>query len=1123
MLHFVLGTSGSGKSVYMLDQMKQFLEQTDKKVLLLVPEQFSFETERSIYRSFPKTDLRRIEVLSFMRLANSVFRQFGGLAGRYADASDKVVLMDLALEQVQDGLEVYRKTSGISLNTCMLDAVTEFKTWGITPQQLADAAQQLEEGAFQDKLRELALIYAVYDGLLSRTYLDQLDDIARAGELLKTHSYFSDTMVFIDAFDGFTANETEVIKAMLRQSPGVTVSLCMPSPAVSSRTGLFATVKATFNKLIRFAGECGVSVSKPVVLEPGKRFISGEMAHLEQQILREKLTPYPSPEGNVRIFSAANAEEEVEFVLATVKKLVQEEGYRYRDIVITARDLLHYQDILVNGFAHYDIPYFMDALTPVAEKPLIRFIGNLLRAADRCDVQDILNMLKCDVLPYSLEEVSVFENYLYTWNLKGADLKQELIAHPRGFEEHFTDQDRETLALVNRIREECVGIAAFLQEECADGDGKKISAAVYTVLEKHQIRGCVSELAEELIRCKQDKLAKECVQVWEIAMEILDSLAQSLSGRAVSLKRYLELYTLVSANYRVGEIPQRLDSVTVGSSERIRTAEPKAVFLLGMNDGVFPYVPSQAGVLTEAEKEQLEQISFHLSRGLEEMILQERFLAYKAMSAASQRLYLSYPRCSADGKPLAASFLIDQTERLFGSSCRTADEDYSALYYCRTEQTAFSRLAKSFRQDDELRGTLEGYLKRHGFGERIDKLYQMLHNDGFRLKNQSLAVELFGKRMKISASRFERYQQCRFLYFCQDGLKIRPRERAQLGAMESGTLIHAVIYGLLTGDKPLSERTDEEIKAQIKYQMDDYIETKLGGSAGKTERFLYLYRRLERMLFRIAVHLREEMEQSQFQPSDFEMPIGDNGPVGALEVLAPDGTTVSVEGRIDRVDIYEKNGVKYVRVIDYKTGEKKFELSDVYYGINMQMLLYLFSIWNTKSGKYQNSLPAGILYMPAKQLEAEYARHDKESEIEQKARKKYCMSGLVLEDEDVIEAMEQEVKGIFIPVKKLAKEKKEERGGEQVTVKYDAYSRLASLGELGKLKRYAEKLIGDMALELHRGNIDAVPLSGERTPCGYCPYQTVCGRQEDGACVEMQKFDSKQVFFERIEEVLADE
>ncbi len=1122
MLNFILGRSGSGKSQYIMDKMNAVLEQTSHRVVLLVPEQFSFETERQVYRQFTGDRIRRIEVVSFMRLANSVFRTYGGLAGTYADASDKTILMNLALGELKDCLHIYGRSSGSSLTKCMLEAVEECKTWGISPDRLDAVGEQLEDGRLKDKLKELSVIYSAYDAFIGRLYLDASDDITRAGELLKQHPYFSDTVVFIDEFDGFTANENAVLKAVLAQSADVYLSLCLPSAGVSAESGLFAPVKRTFQKMLRFAKECGVGVASPVVLEPGKRFLAPELAHLEQNILAEHIEPFPGECRNLRIQSAANEFDEVDYVLAAVKKLVREEGYRYRDIVITARDLSVYQDALYSGFAHYNIPYFMDMLSPVTEKPLIRFVGSLLRAAAG-GTQAVMDMLKCDVLGYSVEEVSAFENYIYTWNISGSGLKQAFTAHPRGFVEQFSEEDEALLALVNRIREEAVGMAETLASCGEAGDGAALSRVIYELLERQQIKERIQAAAEDFLRIGQERLANECVRVWEILMEILDSLAAALKGTSVSLKRYLELYQLVAANYETGEIPQQLDAVTVGSSERIRTAGPRAVFVLGVNDGAFPYVPPQSGLLTDSEKEQLAGFDLQMSRSLEEMILQERFLAYKALTVASERLMLSYRRCSLEGKPLAPSFLIDQLLLMFGEGCKRSDEDVPPLDTCQTGQTAFSCLARHFREDTPLRQTLEAYLNGSGYVSRIGKLYQLLRDEKFRLNDPEIAAELFGRELRLSASRFERFQSCKFLYFCNDGLQAKPRKKAELNPLETGVLIHDIIYRLLTGDKPLRDLSDAALKVVIREELDNYIETKMGGKAGKSPRFLYLYQRLGRTLFQILSHLREEMDQSGFVPSDFELQIGRGGPVDALRVLAPDGTVVRVEGRIDRVDTFEKDGKKYVRVIDYKTGTRDFKLSDVFYGLNMQMLIYLFSIWETRSGKYQGSLPAGVLYMPAKRLDASLSREAGEDEIAGQARKAYRMDGLILDDEVVIEAMDREVSGVFIPVKRLAKEKTEEIDGQTLTVKFDKASKIASLSELGRLKQYTEKLLGDMAQELHRGEIEAVPLSGDRTPCSYCDYRTVCGHQEDGDCRVMEKLKDKKSVMDKIGEVLADE
>ena len=1125
MVNFILGRSGSGKSTYVFEKMKETLATTDHRVVLIVPEQFSFESERKIYKEFNNAGIQRIEVLSFMRLANSVFRKYGGLAGRYAEESTKTILMNLALEQVHDCLKVYRKSSGAVLTQSMLDMVNEFKTWGIADKRLSEVEAQLEEGHLKDKLGELSLIYSAYEALMGGLYLDPLDDVSRAAAMLKDNRYFGNTVVYLDEFDGFTANESEILKAIFTQAKDVYLSLCLSSVKAGDKTGLFAPVKKAFNRVLRLAKECGADVAVPVVLQEKKRFVTPEMAHLEQNVLAEHIDAFDEPCEHIRVFSAANEYDEVDYMLATIKNLVREQQYRYRDIMIISRDLTPYQSALQNGFAHYKIPFFMDMLGSVTEKPLIRFVDSLLKAAvNSCNVNDILNLLKCGILDFSAEDISRFENYIYTWDIKGSGLKQEFTAHPRGYVELFEEADIEELAFVNQLRAQVVETVLELQTRCEQSTGAEISAILYQMLERLQVQKNVQMTVEKLNRMGMPVLASEYLQTWEIFVQILDSLAVSLKDTEISLKRYAQLYQLVADTYQIGEIPQQLDCVSVGASDRSRTANPKVVFVLGANDGVFPYVPSSVGLLTDGEKQQLSAFDMQLSRSLEEMILQERFLAYKALTCARERLFVTYRRASVDGKPTAPSFIVNQILMMFGQKCKYSDEQLDALYYCQTDQTVYSRFAECFKQDTPLRAAMEEYLKHYGYADQVKKLYEVAEHKEYSFHDKALASKLFGKEIRLSASKLERYQNCRFLYFCSDGLKARPRKKAELNPLETGVLIHDVIYKLMSDPKlSLSQMEDDTLRSFIQAQLDEYIATKMGGAQTKTKRFLYLYHRISNTLFQIVSHLREEIRQSGFVPTDFELQIGRSGQVQAREMIAPDGTKVMIEGRIDRVDTYEKDGVKYVRVIDYKTGNKEFKLSDVIYGLNIQMLLYLFSLWDAPQGKYQGSVPAGILYMPAKAPKPSLGREAEQADIDAQFKKSYCMSGLLLDDEDVLKAMDEEISGIFIPVKKLAKEKVVEENGEERVVKFTESSPIVTLSELGKLKQYTENLICDMVQELHQGRIEAVPLDNGSVACSYCDYRSVCNHQETDRCREMQKFKSKQAVLTRIEEALTDE
>lgn len=1087
MLRLVLGRAGSGKTWFALEKAAQAVAEGQDAVLV-VPEQFTFEMERALLQTVGPAACLHVEVLSFSRMAQRVFGLCGGAAGRAIDGCGRVLVMSMAAKQVADLLQVYhRQADSPAFAKAMVEAVAELKYCGVAPDMLAAAGGQMDDDALAGKLADLSLLLQTYDALCSRLFSDDLDGIARLAEKLEDCLFFEGKTVVIDAFKGFTAPQKRVLGHILRQSDDVYVTLCADRLEDAEQgLGLFSPVQKTAGELLRLARKLEVAVAKPVLLGPPRRFAAPEIAALEERVFRPEAAPFNGEASALRIVSAGNLYEEVQFVAREIARLVQTGEARYDEMVVISRGLPLYNGILDPVCNKYGIPLFLDARRDVSAHPLMAFVSGALELlAGNFRQEAVLRYLKTGLAGLSTVEIAQLENYLYTWNLQGRTAWQtEWTDHPDGFGSTAQPDDarlRTLNALRLRVMEPVETLAAALEQ--ADGAGQ--AQALYAFLTGMQVERQMAEACARFAQNGEQELEDEYRQVWDKLIGMLEQMAAVLGERAVTVPELLRMLRLAIGATELAHIPPTLDQVTAGDAERIRAGDAAYVFVIGLADGVFPKTGS-GGILTDSEREQLIRMGLELSPPAEERLVEERFIAYQAFACASRALYLCCPRSDTKGKVIQSSPYLAQVQALFPHAMR-CDASCGPLDAIWSGQSAFEQLASRFRERDGFSAALRAcFESRPEDAIRLRALERAAEKRPARLTDQAAARALFGERMHISPSRLEAYGQCRFLYFCRYGMKALPRRRAELAAPEVGTLVHFVLEHLLQAHPggQLAELSRAQLEEETGLLLTDFADGYLGGLENKPERFKHLFLRLRETVLRLIDRLAAEFSQSRFVPVDFELPIGIDGEVPPTVLPLQDGGAIAVEGKVDRVDILKNGDRAYLRVVDYKTGSKSFQFADVLYGLNLQMFIYLFTLCDQAAERYgvRELLPAGVLYFPARQPDVETPHGAAPEEVVKAADGKLKMSGMVADNPNIIRSMEREAKGLFIPAQLKG-------GGEP-----DARSTVASLAQFGALKRHVDRLLRQMAATLRAGDIAAVPVAGlGYQPCSYCDYAGVCG------------------------------
>ena len=1100
----MFGRSGSGKTNEVRQQLHRLAQQGQEKLMLLVPEQFSFESERAMLCLLGPKRAAGVEVVSFTRLADAAFRRFGGCCGRRLDDGGRGILMSLALEQTADHLPLYQKhTQTPELVSMMLTASAELKMCALAPEALSQAAEQMEEGTLREKMKELSLVLSAYEALVTQSYLDPQDDLARLKQVLQAHRFFDGYTVFVDSFQSFTAQELGILELMLCQAKQVTVALCADGLGrADSEMNLFAPVQRTAHSLMRLARQNSVAVAVPIILPPGARFQTTGLCAVEEGAFRGRRTPLRGDFGDVVLYAARSTYDEAAFVAMTIRRLVMEQGFRYRDFAILARAPESYRSNLDAALERWEIPYFMDDPRTIDSEPLMRLVLCAFQAARsgfRSD--DVFACLKTGLVGFAAEEISLLENYTFLWKLSGKEWLQPWSRHPRGFAGELTEQDAAQLEQINLLRERIILPLREFADSVRMADGETAARAVYRLLQALEVPAHVEQTCRRIKEMGEPELADRQFRLWDVLMRILDQMALVLHEKVLPAQRFGELLRLVIASASIGSIPQGLDEVTVGAADRSRTAEPKVVFLLGAVQGEFPRNPSSDGVFSDEERRVLIGMGLPLNGTMEEASMEERMMAYRVMTGASQRLYVTYPAADMDGAAKAPSSIVTEIRSVLPDVPVQSRFLLPEEAFANSEQPAFELTARLWGQSSVLSATLkELFSQRTGYKERLFALRRVHEHAPAAFENPVRAHALFEQMRHISATQIESYHLCRFQYFCRYGLGLKERRPAELNALEYGSLIHYLLEHLLKeqGVQALAALDADEMKQLILLCIARYVEEQLGGTADKSPRFRFLVARIADSAQVVLSHIAKEMAQSRFHPVAFELELRRGGEFPPLEIALPDGSTVTVEGKIDRVDIMELDGVRYVRIIDYKTGKKEFRLSDVLYGVNLQMLLYLAALM--QSGRF---CPAGILYMPAMRPVLSAARGDSAQALQTAAEKRLRMNGLLVDDSRVIEGMEEQAAGKYIPVALK----------DGVPAKTES---VVSEAQLNGILNYIKTLTGEMVDTLYGGDVAAVPLVGEHNACEYCPYSAVCGHeQEDGGreCLRLDKNETLRRIF----------
>lgn len=1086
MLNLIFGRSKSGKTTYIDEKVCNLVKNGDSRILVIVPDQVTFETEKAYLNLLGAKLSQNVLVLGFSRMCDYVFEVTGAIRKTPADDQTKALLMSIALEEVKDSLALYgEKALNPELAKLMLSARKELALSGNDRESVLTATADAD-ALTSSKLSDIYLASEAMDALLTKSFEDPDAELSIVADMLRSRRVFEDYHIFVDSYLSFTSPEVEALSALMAQCSEMYVTLSFDGV---SADGIFSTSHDTAVKLKRMAESEGLKVNEPVICNFDGFFKSEDLSHLEQNVFMDDKCVFDEEAKNITMYRAKDRYDEIDFVAREIRRLIIDFGYRYSEIAVVGRDLKAYSSIISTVFDKYEISYFADKPHDITSKPLIKLISACFNAIlGGFDKDDVLSLLKTGLTSANDSDISIFENYIYTWQINHSSLCKDFTANPRGFADEFTFEDIENLNKSENVRKLIISNLQNFKAEYSDKTAAEICEGFYNLLLTLGTDKKLLELADRLEAWEEVSYSSEQIRLWDIFVETLDRTAEVIGDRELSLKRFYDLLMLQLSLTDISFIPKAIDQVTVGDIERLRLGGRKSVFVIGAVDGEFPKTNGSGGLFTASERSELSKLNILDEADDEQNANRELYLCYYALTSASHKLFVSFPAAELNGEVKSPSTIISELDSIFpdcNHRLRVMEDTSDLLWAAKPSYDFYAERAKSI--DPVTQSLRDFYASSDLYKDKLLSLENVMNSKNkFNIKDSKVAEKLFGKDLHLSASKIEKYHLCRFSYFCQYGLKANERRKASIDALEYGSFVHFIMEKFFCSftKAELLTLDEEKIISVVSNVSDEYANLHFGGLSTKSARFNYLFEGVKEASVTLVKHLINELSQSDFTPVDFELDIGKD--ISAYRLELSEDMSVTVTGKVDRADILNKDGKAYIRIVDYKTGTKVFNLSDVIYGLNLQMLLYLSVIKNKGKERYGDEVvPAGVLYMPAFVPTLEMAAYATGEEILAERNKKLRMNGILLNDESVLTSMDKELKGMYIPVSIGAK-------GIKGT------DNLATLEEFGAVFSHIDKLIAKMATELLNGEIDAAPATNSYDACQYCPYSSVCiGRDEE--------------------------
>lgn len=1140
-LRFYFGPSGSGKSHRIYEEiMQRAAQEPGRNFLIIVPDQFTMQTQKDLVMRSDRGGILNIDVLSFGRLSHRILEEVGTKEMPVLDDTGK----SLVLQKIAADLKEQLPAMGSLLHKQgyiheVKSAISEFMQYGISTQDMDKLIASAEKrGALAMKLRDLKTLYRGFQDYIRDHFITTEETLDVLRRSLVKSKILPDSVVVFDGFTGFTPIQNRLIQELMRVCEETIVTVTIGEEEdpyqMDGEQKLFHLSKKTVADLVKLAAEAEVTRGEDVFVKGGpNRFAEAPaLCYLEQNLFRYQYEPYTEKQHEIHMFEALSPREEVHQTALYIRKLIREEGLTYRDIAVVIGDLEGYASYVETEFGQLEIPCFLDRTRGIVLNPMIEYIKSALQLYIRDFSYDtVFHFLRSGMADISREEIDELENYVIRTGARGYRTYSRLFTRKteemqQGSGQEDTERAEETMERLNRIRQQFADTVEILHMAPRAKAGEYVDH-LYDFLEQNQVQQKLLNYQQRFEQEGDLAKAREYAQIYRLVMDLLDQIYELLGEEEISLQEFADILEAGFGEITVGTIPQNVDRIVVGDMERTRLKQVKVLFFLGVNDGNIPKNASKGGIISDMDREFLIESGTEMAPSPRQQMYIQRLYLYLNMTKPSERLYLSYAKVNSDGKGIRPSYLIDTVRKLFPQLAVEYPQNRSRLEQIEGRQEGARYLA------EELREYADGTLREE---ERQDfyLMYRAYEADpegrdrltaaAFRRYKESglsriVARALYGRQLENSVSRLETYAACACRHFLQYGLSLQEREEFGFEVSDMGNVYHAVLENF-AGKLAESGRTwwdfDENFATQaIKEAVEGYAATYGETVLYSSARNEYAITRMSRILTRTVLTLQQHLKQGSFQPDDYELSFRFAEDLDSIHVDLSEEEKMHLQGRIDRIDVSEDAEHVYVKVIDYKSGNKKFDLAALYYGLQLQLVVYMNAAMELESRKHPDKeiVPAALLYYHIDDPTIETPVELTQEQINEEILTKLRMNGVVNSDPAVVERLDRflQDKSKVIPVEK-------KKDGS-----FSARSGILSREELHVVSAYVDTKIRQIGREILDGKIAANPYEkGNEEACTYCAYKKVCGFDGSIPGYEKRQLEDldKQTLMQRMQETM---
>ncbi|NRZ99655.1 ATP-dependent helicase/nuclease subunit B [Clostridium beijerinckii] len=1078
----------------------------------MVPEQYTFMTENKILHEIGEHAFLRTEVLSFKKMAHNIFEEYGGRVKEIIKESGRNMLIHRVINENIEFLDYFNRMSREQgFNEIISEVISEFKKYNISIDSIRAIDEKINDTELYQKVKELMIIYEAFNLKMHENYIDGDDELTLLNKKLLESSAYVDSEVWIDEFTSFTPQQLDIIKVLAKRGRRVNITFCIDNKSLNNNsediTDVFNIIKSTENKILKIMKENNIAYDKPVNLNnaiPYRFKDNLELDHIEKYFFSYPFNEYDKNSERITLYKASNIYDEIERVSKSITSLVRESGYRYRDISVVCRNIDDYEKIISVIFKDYNIPYFLDKKIQLLSNPLIVLISSAFEILlKNWSYESVFKYLKSGLTGIDNSYIDRLENFILEYGVKGYKWTSREIVNEKWFigNSELTDDKVLIAEIMEEIR---YPLMIFHNKINGKHKVKDICSAIYEFLVDVKVFDRINEWIKNFEELGLEDKVKEYSQVESIVIDILDQAVDVIGEERLEYSEFFRILSSGFANEEIGIIPVALDQVNIGDIARIKGRDVKVLYIVGINDGVLPASKKEEGLLSDRDRTTLGEVGINLSSTTRNKVFEEQYLLYIALTISSEYLMLSYPMADFEGKSLRPSIVISRIKKIFPNLI-----EESAIYDLKILENKLSKIIAPIPTFNELIISMRKDFDKEYIEPYWSEVYEWFKNNGEfkdKVKNifKGLSYSNIGdkvprnklrklyqndlEKLVFSVSKLEKYAECPFSYFVQYGLKAKNRKVYEFTPPDLGSFVHEMLDSFTNKVREdgilWSDLSNEKCKEIISSLIDKKLMDESNSILNSTKKFKYLAQRFKRVISKSVSVIASQIGKGEFEVFKTEFDFGSYSSGEAITLNLNDNEKVYLQGRIDRIDKLDLDGETYIRIIDYKTGAKKFDLNELYYGLQMQLLVYLDAL--IKNSKYildKQVKPGAILYFKIDDPIIKSKKEMTDEEVEKEVLSALKMKGLVLKDARVVKAMDKDIEGYSLVIPASFK----------ADGSFKATSDVVTEEEFRILREYVNRKMIEICEEMLSGDIKIQPTKNSNIAhCEYCDFSSIC-------------------------------